>query len=166
MSKKGFKKLGSLLNRHISFALWVHLLFFLILVVAVLACAPLSNKTSGAVVAGGVAGSLINETATKVESSLKPEYAIYAYPMELCSWGEEDMMECRIVPCLFLDKTLCVKEMSFEEFKAQNPKVPTLTLTLKQFSAIINKCKKNPDLCIEYIGKYSGERVVVHVKKH
>lgn len=160
-------KLKRLLNRHVSLALWVHILFFLLLVIAVIGCSdtPVKPNPTGALVTGGVVGALVNKTASKIENTLQPEYLIHTYPMELCSWQEELMIECRIVPCSFLEEALCVRNLSFEQFKAENPRVPTLDLTLKQFSAILNKCNKNPELCLEYIAQYSGEKVIVNVKE-
>ena len=114
-----------------------------------------SNVASGALGAAGVVA------ANKIREVVTPNYPIHRYPLGTCAFDGENSVTCVIIPC----KKNCSYTVSLDEFIAANPIVAILDLSSRQHAAILYKCKKDVDRCLEFVAQFEGTTVLIKEKR-
>ena len=109
--------------------------------------------------AGAVAGAVTAKTVEKVKEVFTPEYKLLVHPFLICDISEDGQngITCFIIPCP--SDSTCQHTYSREEWLESNRKVLSVRHSL--IANVADFCKANEDACIDFLGYFEGEKVVI-----
>ena len=122
-------------------------------------CADLANVDSSSAVGGAVAGATTVKVVEKVKEVFTPHFPLVVNPTEICDITGEDEVKCYLIPCSDISGKNCEIITPIHEWFADNPKV--YTLRSASVVEILNFCGRNEGSCEDFVGKYSGGKIVI-----
>ena len=121
-------------------------------------CAGIESLTPAQSISGGaLAGAVTVKTVQEVKKVFTPEYKLLVHPFEICTLIDTESITCWLIPC---DKNqTCEQHFTRSEWIQSNEKILTVRHSL--ISNVANFCDKNEDACIDFLGHYEGEKVII-----
>lgn len=134
-------------------------LLVILLIVIQIGCAgfpPSRISTGQAAGAGAIAGAATQKVVERVKEVFTPKYPLYLPPHEICDISSSSVVvTCYLIPC----EKDCKRSVGWPEWAKNNPSV--LTVRQSAIPAAIEFCKKNEEACVEQIGEYAGQTIVI-----
>ena len=122
-------------------------------------CGGLLETDSTSAVGGAVAGAATVKVVEKVKEVFTPHFPLIVNPTEICDITGSDTVTCYVVPCSDISGDSCEITTPINEWFADNPKV--YTLRSASVVEILNFCGRNEGSCEDFVGKYSGGKIVI-----
>ncbi len=131
---------------------------FIVLLLTLSGCAGIETLTpTQSLGTGAVGGAVAIKTVEKVKEVFTPEYKLLVHPFEICSLTDPETITCWLVPCG--EDMNCQTNFTRSEWIQSNAKILTVRHSL--IANVANFCDKNEDACVDYLGHYEGEKVII-----
>lgn len=121
-------------------------------------CAGVEELTPGQLGSiGAVGGAVVTKTVEKTKKIFTPHYRLLKRPLEICDITDMWTVTCFLAPCP--DNHKCSITYKMANWIKDNPKIITVKRSL--LASVVAFCEKNPNACLNYVGYYKGEKIII-----